>query len=54
MRRIAKKNSTSSAKSVKTKITGPLVMRDEKQKEQEKLKVGQIKLYIYGIAVSVT
>lgn len=54
--RIAKKNKMSSAKSVKTtttkKITGPLVMR-EVEKKKEKLMVGQIKLYIPGIAISV-
>lgn len=51
-RRIATKNSMSSKESVKTKITGPLVTRKEgEKKDKEKLMVGQIKLYIYGIEV---
>uniref|UniRef100_A0A8C3CN29 AIG1-type G domain-containing protein n=1 Tax=Cairina moschata TaxID=8855 RepID=A0A8C3CN29_CAIMO len=39
---------------VKTRITGPLITREEgkkKKKEKEKLMAGQINLYLYGIEV---
>jgi len=58
MRRIPKKNKTSSCgiikKKEKIKIKVPSSHeRRRKKGEKEKLKVGQIKLYIYGIVTSV-
>ena len=51
-RRIAMRNRMSSAKSVKTKITGPVVTKED-EKRKENVLGGQVQLYICGIVVSV-
>lgn len=49
IRRIAKKNRMGSVKSVKTKVMGPLIMREGgKKKGGGGLTVGQIKLCMYS------
>lgn len=51
IRRTAKKNRMRSTRSVKTKVTSPLVTRKggKKKKRKKKFRAGQIKSYIYGI-----